>query len=137
MHVEVVTPQGTAVTTEADEVTAPGVAGEFGILPGHTAFVSALKPGVVSWKTKGQGTKKGAVAVAAGICEVSGPTSGKDRVLILAQQVMPAEQVDAAQAQRDLDDADQKLRDKPEGAQRAELEARRAWAQARLDAKKA
>ena len=133
MHVEVVTPQGTAVSTEADEVTAPGVAGEFGVLPGHTSFVSALKPGVVSWKAKGG--KKSAVAIGAGLAEVSGP--GKDRVLILAQQVMPVEQIDAAQAQRDLDDADQKLRDKPEGAQRAELEARRAWAQARLDAKKA
>jgi F-type H+-transporting ATPase subunit epsilon len=133
MHIEVVTPQGSAVAAEADELTAPGVRGEFGVLPGHTPFLSALRPGVLSWKAKG---KKGVLAVGAGYAEVS----GKDRVVVLTQQAATAESIDAAQAQRDLDEADRILKEwKPQegGPSREEIEAKRAWAQARLDAKKA
>ena len=56
------------------EITAPGARGEFGVLPGHTPFVAALKPGVLRWKAKGG--KPGVMAVGAGYAEVS----GKDRV---------------------------------------------------------
>jgi F-type H+-transporting ATPase subunit epsilon len=131
MHVEVVTPHGTALESEVDEVTAPGVRGEFGVLPGHTPFVSALKAGVLSYRAKGG--KRGVLAVGPGFAEVS----GRDRIVILTQQAKPADQVDVAAAQRELDDADRQLKESREaGAGRTELEARRAWAQARLDSKK-
>ena len=42
MHLEVVTPTGTAVSTNVDEVIVPGAEGEFGVLAGHTPFMSAL-----------------------------------------------------------------------------------------------
>jgi F-type H+-transporting ATPase subunit epsilon len=32
---EIVTPQGLALREEVDDVTAPSVSGEFGVLPGH------------------------------------------------------------------------------------------------------
>ena len=128
MMVEVVTPTGVAVESDADEVTVPGARGEFGVLPGHTPFVSALKPGVLSYRVK---TKRSVLAVGPGFAEVS----GKDRVVVLTQQATPVEQIDVAAAQRELDEADRLLK---EGTgTRAELEARRAWAQAKLDAKKA
>ncbi len=76
MHLEVLTPQKTALNTEVDEVTVPGLAGEFGVLPGHTPFLSALKPGTLSWRGKGGG---GALAIGAGYCEVD----GKDRIVVL------------------------------------------------------
>ena len=44
---------GTALNAEVDEVTVPGLAGEFGVLPGHTPFLTALKAGVLSWRGKG------------------------------------------------------------------------------------
>jgi F-type H+-transporting ATPase subunit epsilon len=129
MQIEVVTPQGEALKTDADEVTAPGARGEFGVLPGHTPFIAALKPGVLTYKSRG---KRGVIAVGAGYAEVS----GRDRVIVLAQCAQAAEAIDVAAAQRELDDADRALKDaKPE--QRAELEMKRAWAQARVDAKKA
>jgi F-type H+-transporting ATPase subunit epsilon len=134
---EVVTPKGTALTTEADEVIAPGVRGEFGVLPGHTPFLSALKPGVLQWKSKG---KTGVMAVGPGYAEVN----GHDKVVVLTQQAAPVEQIDIAGAQKDLDEADRQLKEwrAPEagaapGVTREELDAKRAWAQARLDAKKA
>jgi F-type H+-transporting ATPase subunit epsilon len=78
MHLEVLTPQKTAVTAEVDEVTVPGLAGEFGVLPGHTPFLTALKAGTLSWRGK---SGAGSLAIGAGYCEVD----GKDRVVVLTQ----------------------------------------------------
>ena len=52
MQLEVLTPQRTALNAEVDEVTVPGLAGEFGVLPGHTPFLTALKEGTLSWRGK-------------------------------------------------------------------------------------
>ena len=78
MKLEVVTPKGTAVEAEVDEVTAPGLAGEFGVLPGHTPFLTALRAGRLSWRGRGG---DGALDVGPGFCEVD----GKDRVIVLTQ----------------------------------------------------
>ena len=58
----------TALNAEVDEVTAPGVAGEFGVLPGHVPFLSALKPGVFVYRTK-EGARY--LAVGDGVLEVA------------------------------------------------------------------
>ena len=83
MQLEVLTPQRTAVTAEVDEVTVPGLAGEFGVLPGHTPFLTALKPGLLAWKGKGG---SGTLQIGAGYCEVD----GKDRVIVLTQSAEKA-----------------------------------------------
>jgi F-type H+-transporting ATPase subunit epsilon len=131
MKVEVVTPSGTTVATDADEVVAPGVRGEFGILPGHTPFISALKPGVLSLKSKGG--KRSVLAVGAGYAEVN----GHDQIVVLTQQATPADEVDAARAQKELEEAEKALAAPPAGSSPEELHARRDWAQARLDARNA
>jgi len=73
---EVLTPQRTALNADVDEVTVPGLAGEFGVLPGHTPFLTALKEGALSWRGK-SGT--GTLQIGAGYCEVD----GKDRIVVL------------------------------------------------------
>ena len=45
LSVEIVTPEQRVLTTQCDEVRLPGVAGGFGIRPGHTPLVAALAPG--------------------------------------------------------------------------------------------
>jgi F-type H+-transporting ATPase subunit epsilon len=144
MQLEVVTPRGVAVSTDADEVTAPGARGEFGVLPGHTPFIAALRPGVLSYR---KGGKREVLAVGAGFAEVS----GKDRVVVLTQLAADTRDadakrepgsapIDAREAQRDLDDAERALKEGKQvegGPTREEWESRRAWAQARLDARAA
>lgn len=75
----VVTPQGQVLDREVDEVTAPGAEGEFGVLPGHVAFLSALRPGVLRWR---KGGERGEIAVGAGYVEVD----GKGSIVALVQE---------------------------------------------------
>jgi F-type H+-transporting ATPase subunit epsilon len=127
MHIEVVTPAGTAVATEADEVVAPGSEGEFGVLPGHTAFLSAMKPGVLRYR---QGGAQHLLAVGPGLVEVT----GHDSVIVLVERVAKPESIDAAAARKQLEAADAALKAAP--SPDAAAEAQRAWAQAQLDALK-
>ena len=76
MQLEVLTPQRTALNADVDEVTVPGLAGEFGVLPGHTPFLTALKKGTLSWRGK---SGSGSLAIGPGYCEVD----GKDRIVVL------------------------------------------------------
>jgi len=133
LHLDVVTPRGTAVSTETDEVVAPGKLGEFGILPGHTALLAAIKPGVLRWR-RGQETLT--LAVGSGFLEVS----GAGRVVVLAEKSARPEEIDAAAAERELADAERAEKEAAgrttlDSTEHADLEARRAWAQARLAAK--
>jgi hypothetical protein len=47
---EIVTPLRKLLSREVDEVTAPGRDGDFGVLAGHTPFLTTLRPGEISYK---------------------------------------------------------------------------------------
>ena len=47
VRLEIVTPEKIVVSEDAQIVMAPGVLGEFGVLTGHTPFLTALKAGAV------------------------------------------------------------------------------------------
>ena len=68
MRLSVTTPQGALVEADVDEVTAPGALGEFGVLPGHVPFLSALQPGVFVFRNK-DGSR--ILAVSEGVLEVA------------------------------------------------------------------
>jgi F-type H+-transporting ATPase subunit epsilon len=127
MILEVVTPQGSAISQEVEEVTAPGAKGEFGVLPGHTPFLSALRAGVLRFRAGGQPR---AWAIGPGYVEVT----GGDKVVLLTRSSQRAEDVDLVQAKKELEEADAAAKLAPDGAARAVAEDRRAWAQARIDA---
>ncbi|MCK6590794.1 MAG: ATP synthase F1 subunit epsilon, partial [Polyangiaceae bacterium] len=50
---EIVTPTGVALKERVNEVTAPSVAGEFGVLPGHLPLLAALRTGLVTFRQDG------------------------------------------------------------------------------------
>ena len=77
IELEIVTPKGRALTASVDEVTAPSVNGEFGVLPGHLPVVAALRTGLVTYR---QGSESKKVAVAQGFAE-----AGQNKLLILAE----------------------------------------------------
>ncbi len=92
IRLRVVTPSRMLLDEEVDEVTAPGELGEFGVLPNHIAFLTALVPGQMSYKQQGS---KRALAVSGGYAEVL------DNVMtVLAPAAEFAEEIDAARARQ-------------------------------------
>ncbi len=87
IKLEVVTPGKIVVSEPAEIVMAPGVLGEFGVLIGHTPFLTALKAGAVHY-TDVDG-KEHVVFVSGGFAEAL-----PDRVTIL---------VESAERRRDID----------------------------------
>jgi F-type H+-transporting ATPase subunit epsilon len=138
MRLSITTPRGALVDTEVEEVTAPGLLGELGILPGHVPLMTALKPGVLVYRTKDH---TGVVAVGQGFLQVApvaaanGQAAG-DRVLVLVYHAVAAGGVDRVAAESDLKDADLELskwKRELDGEYQALL-VRRDWAAARVDA---
>lgn len=80
LQLDVVTPEELVVSESVDEVTAQGVEGDFGVLPGHITFLTALRPGPLVYRI-GETTRR--VDLAGGIAEVL-----NDRVTILALSLM-------------------------------------------------
>lgn len=68
ISLEVVTPKGAVVSEEVDIVTAPGFAGEFGVLANHAPFLSTIKIGTLTYK---QGSTTEEMMISGGFCEVS------------------------------------------------------------------
>jgi len=86
---------------EVDEVVVPGREGDFGVLPGHTAFLSSLRIGELWYR---QGTERHHLSVAFGFVEVL-----PDRVTVLAQIGERAQDIDTARAERAKKRAEERL----------------------------
>ena len=87
---KIVTPDQ-ALEYEADEVSLPGVEGDFGVLPGHTPFFTALRTGEM-WYRKG--AEKHYLAVSVGFVEVL-----PDQVSVVAHVAERAEDLDQERAE--------------------------------------
>jgi F-type H+-transporting ATPase subunit epsilon len=77
---------------EVDEIIAPGVEGEFAVLPRHAAFLTMLVPGVVVIRKGGEEVE---MAISGGFVEVR-----ENRVVVLADAAERAEEVDVERAER-------------------------------------
>ena len=128
LRLEIVTPQGPALRDDVDELTAPSVAGEFGVLPGHLPILAALKTGILTWRKKGE---EGSCAVGAGFIEVH-----DDRVNVLTDRYRAKADVDPVRVRADLKDIDEKIDRFPGTPQSAEflaLVADELWCAAQLE----
>ena len=47
LNLEVVSPEKLIMSKSVDMVTVSGTEGDFGVLPGHTALVSSIRPGLL------------------------------------------------------------------------------------------
>lgn len=95
MILRVVTPTKTLVDAEVTEVTAPGVAGQIGVLPQHATFLGQLEAGVVGFTTAG---KRERIVISGGYAEVV-----DDVVTILADDAEFAESIDVSAARAETD----------------------------------
>ena len=100
--VELVTPEGVVLDKEVEEIIAPGIQGEFGVLVGHTPMLTFIKPGIFSYLENDRFTR---FAVGPGFCEVLG-----DSVTVLVEQAYGIEQVDGAVVASELAELETQLR---------------------------
>lgn len=102
-RLEVVTPARLVVSELVDEVTAPGVEGEFGVLAGHTPFLTELGYGLLTYR---KGTQHHIMAVRRGFAEVT-----MEKVTVLAEEADLPREVDMARAQAELAAAEKSIGD--------------------------
>lgn len=101
LQLDVITPERRLLSEAVEAVTVPGANGELGILPGHTPLISQLQTGVLSYT---QGATVRRLLVSGGFVEVNA-----DRVSVLADLAEYPEEVDAARARTERDDAERRL----------------------------
>jgi F-type H+-transporting ATPase subunit epsilon len=98
---EIVTPKGRALMAAVDEVTAPSVAGEFGVLPGHLPLLAALRTGLVTYRVGGE-TKR--CAVGPGFAE-----AGPDKLVILTDEYTERDRIDPVVVRKELAEVEAEL----------------------------
>jgi len=132
LKLEVATPDGLALTTEAEMVTAPSVSGEFGVLPGHLPLLAATRAGLLKYRIGG---KDEVAAIGPGFVEAL-----PDKVLLLTDAFLKPSAIDRAKAESDLAAAERALADYKgplTGGEADELTRAQEWARARIEAAKA
>lgn len=107
IKIEIVTPEKYVVSESAQIVMAPGSLGEFGVLPGHTPFLTSLQVGKVRYRDTG-GTER-FVFVSGGFAEAL-----PEQVTILAESAERQEDIDYERAKAAYDRAQERLESRKE-----------------------
>ncbi len=102
IQLEIVTPEKVVVSKEAQIVASPGTLGEFGVLNGHTPFMTTLKTGPVRY-TDADGAESYAF-VSGGFAEAL-----PDKVTILAESAEKRRDIDINRANAASERAQQRL----------------------------
>ena len=102
IRLEVVTPDKEVVNDMAQIVMAPGSLGEFGVLSGHTPFMTSLKTGAIHYRD--QNGKDQYVFVSGGFAEAL-----PDKVTVLAESAEKMEDIDPERATVAMERAEKRL----------------------------
>ncbi|MGD9537385.1 MAG: F0F1 ATP synthase subunit epsilon [Alphaproteobacteria bacterium] len=126
---ELVAPERLIYSDQAEMVVVPGSEGEFGVLPGHSPLISAVRPGIVEVYEYPAIKSKARFFVAGGFAEVTG-----ERCTVLSNEAMPVEEIDKEAARERLAEAELALRDAQSDAEKAKAEAEIAVVRAMIEA---
>ena len=121
IRLEVVTPEKEVVNDMAQIVMSPGSLGEFGVLSGHTPFMTSLKTGAIHYRD--ENGKDQYVFVSGGFAEAL-----PDKVTVLAESAERMEDIDPQRAKEAMERAEKRLAD-----ERAKEEIDRARARAAME----
>ena len=102
IFLEVVTPEKIVVSEDAQIVAAPGSLGEFGVLTGHTPFLTTLKTGIIRFTDTGG--KERNVFVSGGFAEAL-----PDKVTVLAESAERKREIDLERARAAQERAEKRL----------------------------
>jgi F-type H+-transporting ATPase subunit epsilon len=124
---ELVSPERLLFAASVDMVVVPGVEGDFGVLPGHSLFVSGVRPGVIDVHDKGAITDR--IFVAGGFAEAT-----PERCTILADEALPVSDLKRDEIEARIRDGREDVEDAKDDKSRRAAEKRLAVAEAMLAA---
>jgi F-type H+-transporting ATPase subunit epsilon len=95
VNFELVTPDRIVLSEMVDMVVVPGSEGNFGVLPGHSLFMSTIRPGTIDVYRDRTVIRR--VFVVGGFADVT-----PERCTVLANQAVPAEELDRGAIEAEL-----------------------------------
>jgi len=101
IHLTLVTREKKVLEQDVDEVVLPALRGAIGVLPGHTPLLAMLKVGEMSYRV---GDKHSMMDLTWGFAEIL-----PDRVIVIAEGAMKAEEIGAEQFEKMKMDAEREL----------------------------
>lgn len=107
IKLEIVTPEKYVISESVQIVMAPGILGEFGVLSGHTPFLTSLEIGKVRYRDTSGNDR--IIFINGGFAEAM-----PDRVTILAESAEKKEDIDYERAKAAYERAQQRLAEKKE-----------------------
>lgn len=105
MNIDIVTPEKRIFEGKIRSLEAPGIDGEFGVLPEHAPFATVLAPGVV--ELDHEDGKKELMAVSGGYVEVT-----REKVILLVETAEKADEVDVDTIRRRKEEKEKMLKAK-------------------------
>lgn len=115
-HFELVSPERLVFEGEVEHVVVPGGEGEYGVLAGHSPFVSSLKAGILT--ILGGGAPK-RMFVRGGFAE-----AGPEGLSVLAEVAVPVEELDAGRIASEIKAAEEDVADAKSETAKRKAEAR-------------
>jgi F-type H+-transporting ATPase subunit epsilon len=128
LKLEIVTPEAKTYSEDVEMVTLPGVEGEMGIYPQHVPLLTQVIAGEVVVRKGGQDYF---LAVGEGFVEITG-----ERVAILTDMAIRAENIDETKAEEARKRAEQRLSEKLDDEEAAMVSAALAHSLAQLNVKR-
>jgi F-type H+-transporting ATPase subunit epsilon len=128
LKLEIVTPDQKTFSEDVDMVTLPGVEGEMGIYPQHVPLLTQIVPGEVIARQQG---RDHFLAVGEGFVEITA-----DRVAILTDMAIRAENIDEARAEEARRRAEARLAEHLDDEEAAVVNAALAHSLAQLKVKR-
>lgn len=114
-RLDIVTAEREVFSDDVDEVVAPGVEGQLGILPHHAPLMTMLLPGELVVR---KGGEEFYLAISGGFLEVR-----PDRIIVLADAAERVEEIDVARAEEAKRRAEERLAEHVPGVDAARAEA--------------
>ena len=127
IHLEIVTPTGSALDSQVESVTIPGTLGNFQVLYNHAPLLSSFEIGVIKIKENGNEKR---YATSSGTVEVK-----KNHVIVLAETCESEDEIDVERAKAAYKRAKERLENHDEKIDIARAQAALARAINRLKLK--
>jgi F-type H+-transporting ATPase subunit epsilon len=128
LKLEIVTPDAKVYSEDVEMVTLPGVEGELGVYPNHVPLMTQLVSGEIIARKNGQDFF---LAVGEGFVEITG-----ERVAILADMAIRAENIDEAKAEEARRRAEARLAERIDDAEAAMVQGALSHSLAQLKVKR-